>query len=120
VQITQQAGKASALLPNTHTHTHTHARAHTNTRTHLFFLALLTVLTLLIALFVVSFSFVGPSCGIVAVEPLLKSLEVLLPLKLFSLCISRVGHNHVYTVYIRFFGRETTKYMAIYGAYIYG
>jgi len=33
-------------------------------------------------------------------------------------CIHRVGQNHIYTVYIRYFGREITKYTVIYGVYI--
>jgi hypothetical protein len=28
------------------------------------------------------------------------------------------GQNPIYTVYIRFFGRETTKYTVIYGVFI--
>ena len=34
--------------------------------------------------------------------------------------MSRVGRNHIYTVYIRYFGREITKYTVTYGVYIYG
>jgi hypothetical protein len=30
----------------------------------------------------------------------------------------RVGHLYIYTVYLRYFGREVTKYTVIYGAYI--
>jgi len=30
----------------------------------------------------------------------------------------RVGQNHIYTVYIRYFGREITKYTITYGAYL--
>ena len=32
--------------------------------------------------------------------------------------ISRVGQNHIYTVYMRFFGREIIKYTVKYGVYI--
>jgi len=31
----------------------------------------------------------------------------------------RVGQNHIYTVYIRFFGREITLNTVIYGEYIW-
>jgi hypothetical protein len=30
----------------------------------------------------------------------------------------RVGQNHIYTVYIRYFGRKITKFTVIYGVYI--
>jgi hypothetical protein len=31
--------------------------------------------------------------------------------------VTRVGQNHVHTVYIRYFGRKITKYTVIYGLY---
>jgi hypothetical protein len=40
----------------------------------------------------------------------------------YTFCVSclkiRVGQNHIYTVYIRYFGREITKYSVIYGVNI--
>jgi hypothetical protein len=33
-------------------------------------------------------------------------------------CIHRVGQNHIYTVYMRFFGMEITKHTVIYSVYI--
>jgi hypothetical protein len=33
---------------------------------------------------------------------------------------SRFGQNHIFTVYLRYFGRNSTNYTVIYGVYIYG
>jgi len=35
------------------------------------------------------------------------------------LVIFRAGQNHIHTVYIRIFGRKTTKYTVIYGVHIW-
>jgi len=54
-------------------------------------------------------------CGITGVWTDQEDQSVRAGMKRGSIC--RVGQNHTYTVYIRHFGREITKYTVIYSVY---